>query len=138
MPTPSFSFQELFELGADPTEYRLVTREHVSMKQFNGGDVLCVEPEALSLLTREAFHDINFFLRPAHLRQVAAILDDPDASENDRMVALTMLRNADVASAGVLPFCQDTGTATIIGKKGQAVWTGGGDEAAVARGAHAA
>jgi fumarate hydratase class I len=138
MPAPSFSFQELFELGADPTEYRLVTREHVSMKQFNGGDVLCVEPEALSLLTREAFHDINFFLRPAHLRQVAAILDDPDASENDRMVALTMLRNADVASAGVLPFCQDTGTATIIGKKGQSVWTGGGDEAAVARGVHAA
>jgi fumarate hydratase, class I len=138
MPAPVFAFQELFELGPDTTEYRLVTREHVSVKEFNGSEVLCVEPEALSLLTREAFHDINFFLRPAHLRQVAAILDDPDASENDRMVALTMLRNADVASAGVLPFCQDTGTATIVGKKGQAVWTGGGDEAAVARGVHAA
>jgi fumarate hydratase class I len=138
MPSPSFVFQELFELGPDPTEYRLVTREHVSTTQFNGNNVLSVEPEALSLLTREAFHDINFFLRPAHLRQVAAILDDPDASENDRMVALTMLRNADVASAGVLPFCQDTGTATIVGKKGQAVWTGGGDEAAIARGVHAA
>jgi fumarate hydratase, class I len=138
MPTPAFAFQELFELGTDSTEYRLVTREHVSVKKFNGREVLCVEPEALSLLTREAFHDINFFLRPAHLRQVAAILDDPDASENDRMVALTMLRNADVASAGVLPFCQDTGTATILGKKGQAVWTGGGDEAAIARGVHAA
>jgi fumarate hydratase class I len=138
MPAPAFAFQELFELGPDTTEYRLVTREHVSVKEFNGSEVLCVEPEALSLLTREAFHDINFFLRPAHLRQVAAILDDPDASENDRMVALTMLRNADVASAGVLPFCQDTGTATIVGKKGQAVWTGGGDEAAVARGVHAA
>lgn len=138
MPSPAFAFQELFELGTDTTEYRLVTREHVSVKEFNGRDLLCVEPEALSLLTREAFHDINFFLRPAHLRQVAAILDDPDASENDRMVALTMLRNADVASAGVLPFCQDTGTATIMGKKGQAVWTGGGDEAAIARGVHAA
>jgi fumarate hydratase class I len=138
MSTPRFAFQELFELGTDTTEYRLVTREHVSVSQFDGKDVLSVEPEALSLLTREAFHDINFFLRPAHLRQVAAILDDPDASENDRMVALTMLRNADVASAGVLPFCQDTGTATIVGKKGQAVWTGGGDEAAIARGVHAA
>lgn len=138
MPSPAFAFQELFELGTDTTEYRLITREHVSVKEFNGRDLLCVEPEALSLLTREAFHDINFFLRPAHLRQVAAILDDPDASENDRMVALTMLRNADVASAGVLPFCQDTGTATIMGKKGQAVWTGGGDEAAIARGVHAA
>lgn len=138
MPTPSFAFQELFELGTDTTEYRLITREHVSVKEFNGREVVCVEPEALSLLTREAFHDINFFLRPAHLRQVAAILDDPDASENDRMVALTMLRNADVASAGVLPFCQDTGTATVVAKKGQAVWTGGGDEAAVARGVHAA
>jgi fumarate hydratase, class I len=138
MSTPHFAFQELFELGTDKTEYRAVTREHVSVSQFNGKDVLCVEPEALSLLTREAFHDINFFLRPAHLRQVAAILDDPDASENDRMVALTMLRNADVASAGVLPFCQDTGTAIILGKKGQAVWTGGDDESAIARGVYAA
>jgi len=138
MPTPPFAYQELFELGPDTTEYRLVTREHVSAREFDGRTLLCVEPEALSLLTREAFHDINFFLRPAHLRQVAAILDDSDASENDCMVALTMLRNADVASAGVLPFCQDTGTATVIGKKGQAVWTGGGDEAAIARGVHAA
>ncbi|HET6410374.1 MAG TPA: fumarate hydratase, partial [Chthoniobacteraceae bacterium] len=138
MPAPAFAFQELFELGPDGTEYRLLTREHVCVKDFNGAEVLCIEPEALTLLTREAFHDINFFLRPAHLRQVAAILDDPESSENDRMVALTMLRNADVASAGVLPFCQDTGTATIVGKKGQAVWTGGGDEAAVARGVHAA
>jgi fumarate hydratase class I len=138
MPTTSFAYQELFDLGQDTTEYRLLTREHVSVKQFGDREVLCVEPEALTLLTREAFHDINFFLRPAHLRQVAAILDDPEASENDRMVALTMLKNADVASAGVLPFCQDTGTATIVGKKGQAVWTGGGDDAAISRGVHAA
>jgi fumarate hydratase class I len=138
MPTPPFAYQELFDLGTDTTEYRLLTREHVSVKPFGDREVLCVDPEALTLLTREAFHDINFFLRPAHLRQVAAILDDPEASENDRMVSLTMLRNADVASAGVLPFCQDTGTATVVGKKGQAVWTGAGDEEAISRGVHAA
>src|SRR5690606_27069254 len=83
----------------------------------------------------QAFHDINFFLRPAHLKQVAAILDDPEASDNDRMVALTMLKNADVASAGVLPFCQDTGTAIVQGKKGHAVWSHG-DEAALSRGVY--
>src|SRR5688572_2231050 len=138
MPTPPFVYQELFENGSDPTAYRLLTAEHVSVKSFDGRDILCVDPQALTLLADQAFHDINFFLRPAHLRQVASILDDPEASENDRMVALTMLRNADVASAGVLPFCQDTGTATIVGKKGQAIWTGGGDESAIARGVHAA
>jgi fumarate hydratase class I len=104
-----------------------------SGSQFRGQDVLCVDPAALTLLSAQAFHDINFFLRPAHLQQVAAILDDPEASENDRMVALTMLRNADVASKGVLPFCQDTGTATIVGKKGNAVWSTG-DEQALSRG----
>jgi tartrate dehydratase alpha subunit/fumarate hydratase class I-like protein len=98
--------------------------------------VLVVDPEALTLLANQAFHDINFFLRPKHLKQVAAILDDPEASENDRMVALTMLKNADVASAGLLPFCQDTGTAIIMGKKGQQVWTGGGDEAALSKGVY--
>ena len=97
-----------------------------------------MEPEALTLLANQAFHDINFFLRPKHLKQVAAILDDPEASENDRMVALTMLKNAEVASAGLLPFCQDTGTAIVIGKKGQQVWTGGGDEAALSKGIYQA
>ena len=134
MPTAPFHFQELFELGPDDTEYRLLTKEHVRVKSFDGQDVLCVDPEALTLLSSQAFHDINFFLRPKHLKQVAAILDDPEASDNDRMVALTMLKNADVASAGVLPFCQDTGTAIVKGKKGQFVFTGGGDEQAIARG----
>jgi len=135
MPTAPFHFQELFELGPDDTEYRLLTKEHVSVQPFRGQNVLCVEPQALTLLASQAFHDINFFLRPAHLKQVAAILDDPEASDNDRMVALTMLKNADVSSAGVLPFCQDTGTAIINGKKGHAVWSVG-DEEALAHGVY--
>ena len=138
MPTPPFNYQELFETGLDTTEYRLLTREHVRETEFEGQKVLVVDPEALTLLANQAFHDINFFLRPAHLQQVAAILDDPEASENDRMVALTLLKNADVASAGLLPFCQDTGTAIILGKKGQQVWTGGGDEAALSKGVYLA
>ncbi|MCB1225839.1 MAG: fumarate hydratase [Verrucomicrobiales bacterium] len=138
MATPSFHYQEMFELGEDDTEYRLLTREHVKVSEFEGKEVLVVAPDALTLLANQAFHDINFFLRPAHLRQVAAILDDPEASANDRMVALTMLKNADIASAGLLPFCQDTGTAIILGKKGQQVWTTGSDEEALSRGVYQA
>lgn len=137
MPTAPFHFEPLFDLGKDETQYRLLTSEHVKTRSFEGQEVLCVDPQALTLLSSQAFHDINFFLRPAHLKQVAAILDDPEASENDRMVALTMLKNADVSSAGVLPFCQDTGTATILGKKGHAVWSTG-DEAALSRGVYEA
>lgn len=139
MSTPPFHFQPLFELARDKDEtaYRLLTKEYVEVKQWEARDILCIEPDAFSLLSAQAFHDINFFLRPAHLRQVAAILDDPTASDNDRMVALTMLKNADVASAGVLPFCQDTGTAIIMGKKGHAVWSQG-DEAALAHGVYLA
>lgn len=136
MPTPSFHYQELFDLGPDDTEYRLLTEDYVSVSEFNGQQVLVVQPEALTLVANQAFHDINFFLRPKHLKQVAAILSDPEASENDRMVALTLLKNADVSSAGLLPFCQDTGTAIILGKKGQRVWTGGGDEAALSKGVY--
>ena len=139
MSTPPCHFQPLFELDRekDETSYRLLTKEFVAVKQWEGRDILCIEPDAFSLLSAQAFHDINFFLRPAHLRQVAAILDDPTASDNDRMVALTMLKNADVASAGVLPFCQDTGTAIIMGKKGHAVWSQG-DESALAHGVYLA
>jgi fumarate hydratase class I len=135
MPAQPFHYQELFDLGADDTTYRKLTAEHVRVESWGGRELLCVQPEALTLLSAQAFHDINFFLRPAHLKQVAAILDDPEASDNDRMVALTMLKNADVSSAGVLPFCQDTGTATILGKKGHAVWSTG-DEAALAQGVY--
>ncbi|MHB8969353.1 MAG: fumarate hydratase [Pirellulaceae bacterium] len=137
MSTPPFHFQKLFELAPDNTEYRRLTQEHVAVKLWEGHDMLCVAPAALTLLAAQAFHDINFFLRPAHLKQVAAILDDPTASDNDRMVALTMLKNADVSSAGVLPFCQDTGTAIIHGKKGHLVWSTG-DEEALAHGVYIA
>lgn len=125
-------------MGKDETAYRLLTRDHVSVGEFEGKPVLKITPEGLTLLANQAFHDIAFMLRPAHLAQVAAILDDPEASENDRSVALTMLRNAEVASHGVLPFCQDTGTATIVGKKGQQVWTGTNDAEALSLGVYQA
>ena len=124
MATPDFHYQDPFPIEKDDTQYRLITSDYVSVGDFEGHPMLKVEPEGLRLLAAEAFHDVAFFLRPAHLKQVAAILDDPEASANDKSVALTMLRNAEVASAGILPFCQDTGTATIVGKKGQQVWTG--------------
>jgi fumarate hydratase class I len=138
MPAPPFFYQQPFELTDHQTEYRRLTGDYIRSDSFAGTEVLKVDPAALTLLANQAFHDINFFLRPKHLRQVAAILDDPDASENDRMVALTMLKNADVASAGLLPFCQDTGTAIILGKKGQRVWTGGGDEQSLSKGVYLA
>jgi len=131
-----FAYQDPFPSSGDPTTYRLLTSDHVSVSQFDGEEVLKVEAKALTVMAREAMRDVSFLLRPAHLEQVAAILDDPDASPNDRGVALAMLRNAEVAADGVLPFCQDTGTATILGKKGQQVWTGGGDEEALARGVY--
>jgi len=134
MATPPFHFQKLFELDQDDTEYRLLTKEFVSTDSFNGQGILKVEPEGLSCLVRQAMHDLSFMLRPAHLEQVASILEDPEASENDRHVALTLLRNAEVAAQGVLPFCQDTGTAIVMAKKGQQVWTDGDDEVAIAKG----
>ncbi len=136
MATPPFQYQKLFELGADDTEYRLLTKEFVSTDTFNGNEILKVEPEGLTFLVKQAMHDLSFMLRPKHLEQVAAILEDPEASENDRHVALTMLRNAEVAAQGVLPFCQDTGTAIVMAKKGQRVWTGADDEAAIAKGVY--
>ncbi len=123
-----FVYEDPYPLGKDDTEYRLLTKDHVSVTSFMGKDILKVEPEALSLVAQEGMRDVSFLLRRSHLEQVAAILKDPDASENDRYVALAMLRNADIASKGILPFCQDTGTATIFGKKGQQVWTGVRDE----------
>lgn len=136
MSTPPFHFQKLFELGQDDTEYRLLTSEFVSTDSFEGKEILKVESEGLSHLIRQAMHDLSFMLRPKHLEQVASILEDPEASENDRHVALTLLRNAEVAAQGVLPFCQDTGTAIVMAKKGQQVWTGADDEAAIAKGVY--
>ena len=134
MSTPEFIYKKPFPLGADKTEYRLVTKDHVSVETFKGKEMLVIDPAGLELLANQASKDISFMLRPSHLEQVAAILDDPESSENDRYVALAMLRNAEVASRGILPFCQDTGTATIVAKKGQQVWTGGEDEKHLSKG----
>jgi fumarate hydratase class I len=133
---PEFQFQEMFPAGNDATPYRKLSSDHVGTTTFNGRDVLTVDPEALTLLTAQAFHDISHLLRPGHLTQLRAILDDAEASANDKYVALELLKNANIAAGGVLPMCQDTGTAIVMGKKGQAVWTGGGDEAAIARGVY--
>src|SRR5690348_10011807 len=120
--------------GKDTIPYRLLTKDYVSEFSSDQGSFLKVEPEGLTLLTREAMRDIAHLLRPGHLAQLRKILDDPEASSNDRFVALELLRNANIAAAGVLPSCQDTGTAIVMGKKGQYVITGGGDEEAIARG----
>ncbi|MBM3842789.1 MAG: fumarate hydratase [Verrucomicrobia bacterium] len=136
MPTPPFVYQDPLPLGPDETEYRLLSREGVSTTTFEGREILKVAPEALAFLTRQAFHDTSFLLRPAHLRQVAAILEDPEASPNDRYVALTLLKNTEIAAEGILPMCQDTGTAAITGKKGQQVWTGANDAEWLSRGVY--
>ena len=129
-----FEYQKMFPMGEDKTKYRLVTKDGVSVSEFEGRKILKVSAEALARLAREGFRDIAFKLRPEHLKMVADILDDPEASDNDKNVALTMLRNAEVAARGVLPFCQDTGTAIILGKKGQGVWTNCDDEEALSKG----
>ncbi len=131
-----FVYQDLLPLGPDATPYRLLTTEGVSTFEAAGHTFLQVAPEALTLLTREAMRDIAHLFRPGHLSQLAKILDDPEASDNDRFVAMELLKNAVISSGGVLPSCQDTGTALVKGKKGQFVFTGGGDEAAIARGVY--
>jgi fumarate hydratase class I len=131
---PDFAYTDLLPLGPDPTPYRLLTSEGVSTFEANGRRFLQIEPEALRLLAAEAMHDISHMLRPAHLAQLRRILDDPEASPNDRFVALDLLKNANIAAGGVLPMCQDTGTAIVMGKRGQNVLTEGGDEAALSRG----
>ncbi|MBT3557367.1 MAG: fumarate hydratase [Rhodospirillales bacterium] len=129
-----FQYHEMFPLGDDETEYRLLSTDHVSTETFDGQEILKVAPEAITMLTAEAMRDISHLLRPAHLKQLGSILGDPEASDNDRFVALDLLKNANIAAGGVLPMCQDTGTAIIMGKKGQNVWTGADDEAAIAAG----
>ena len=131
---PEFKYAHMFQHGKDTTEYYLLTKEGVSVGEFEGKPMLKVTPEALTLLSRTAFSDVSFMLRRAHNEQVAKILTDPEASDNDKYVALTFLRNAEVACKGQLPLCQDTGTAIIHGEKGQQVWTGFCDEEALSRG----
>jgi fumarate hydratase class I len=134
--TSEFAFQELLPIGPDETPYRLVTTEGVSTFDGGGHRFVRVDPGVLTALTAEAMREIAHFLRPGHLAQLRAILDDPEASPNDRFVALDLLKNACVAAGGVLPMCQDTGTAIVMGKKGEYVLTGGGDEEAIARGVY--
>jgi fumarate hydratase class I len=136
LPMSDFQFQDMLPLGPDETPYRKLTSDHVSTFQAAGQSFLKVEPQALTLLARQAMRDISHLLRPGHLAQLRAILDDAEASSNDKFVALELLKNANIAASGVLPSCQDTGTAIVMGKKGQQVWTGGGDEAALARGVY--
>lgn len=136
MATKPFKYQEPFPLEGDNTEYYLLTKEHVSVKECDGEKFVRVTPEGLTLLARTAMRDVSFLLRREHNQMVAKILSDPEASENDKYVALTMLRNAEVAAKGQLPFCQDTGTAIVIGKKGQNIYTGGGDAEALSKGVY--
>ena len=131
---PDFVFSEIFPLGPDNTEYRLLSKDGVSEVETPLGTFLKVTPEAITLLTQTAMRDIAHLLRTDHLQQLSNILSDPEASANDRFVALDLLKNAGIAAGGVLPMCQDTGTAIVKGKKGQFVMTGGGDEEAIARG----
>ena len=133
---PEFKYAPMFQTGKDETEYYLLTKEGVSVSEFNGKEILMVSPEALTRLTQQAFYDVSFHMRRAHNEQVAKILHDPESSENDKYVALSMLRNAEVASKGQLPICQDTGTAIIHGEKGQRVWTDCCDEEALSRGVY--
>ncbi|MFD7507565.1 fumarate hydratase [Streptomyces sp. NPDC059850] len=133
---PEFAYSDLLPLGEDRTTYRLVTSEGVSTFEADGRTFLKVDPEALRQLAAEAMHDISHYLRPDHLAQLRRILDDPEASANDRFVALDLLKNANIAAAGVLPMCQDTGTAIVMGKRGQNVLTEGGDEEALSRGVY--
>ena len=121
MATKPFHYQEPFPMSKDTTEYYLLTKEHVSTVEFEGKEILKVSPEGLTLMAQQAFRDVEFLLRPEHQEQVAKILTDPQSSDNDKFVALTFLRNAEIAAKGVLPFCQDTGTTIIMGKKRQQV-----------------
>lgn len=136
MATPPFHYQDPFPLKTDRTEYALLAKEYVEVTEFEGKPILKVQPEALTLVAQAAMRDIAFFLRPEHLEMVSAILEDPEASANDRNVALTLLKNAEVSAHGILPFCQDTGTAIIMGKKGQQVWTGANDAEYLSKGVY--
>ena len=133
---PEFKYAPMFQIERDTTEYYLLTKDHVSVGEFEGKPILKVEAEGLTRMINQAFRDVSFLLRRSHNEQVAKILKDPEASDNDKYVALTFLRNAEVAAKGQLPICQDTGTAIVHGEKGQHVWTGFCDEEAIAKGVY--
>ena len=136
MPTPAFQYQDPFPLSKDQTRYRLLGKEGVSVTTFEGKEILKVEPSALERVAHESMRELSFFLRSDHNEQVAKILSDPEASQNDKGVAVAFLRNAEIAAEGDLPICQDTGTAIVMGKKGQQVWTGVKDEEWISRGVY--
>ncbi len=136
MATKPFKYQKMFPLGPDTTEYYHLISDYVKVENWGGHEMLVIDPKALTVLARQATHDNAFMLRREHNEMVAKILNDPEASQNDKFVALTMLRNAEVAAKGQLPFCQDTGTAIIHGNKGQAVWTGADDEELLSKGVY--
>ena len=136
MATKPFIYQKPFPMSEDKTEYYLLTKDYFTTSEFEGKEMLKVSKEGITLMAQTAFRDVQFLLRPEHQEQVAQILDDPEASENDKFVALTFLRNAEISAKGILPFCQDTGTAIIMGKKGNQVWTDGDDEEALSRGVY--
>ncbi len=131
-----FSYQEMFPLGEDATKYRLLSQEHISATSFEGKEMIKIEPEALTLLSETAFRDVAHLLRPAHLEKVAAILKDPEASKNDRLVALEMLKNAVISAEMEFPMCQDTGTAIVMGKKGQQIWADFNENEAISKGVY--
>ena len=133
---PEFSYEELLPVGPDTTKYRLVSKEGISTFTADGREFLKVSADAISKLTEAAIHDISHYLRGEHLQQLADILKDPESSPNDRFVALDLLKNANIAAGGILPMCQDTGTAIVMGKKGQHVLTESRDEASISRGVY--
>lgn len=130
----TFSYEPLFSLGKDTTPYRLLTKNHISVKTFENMDILKIAPEGLILLSEQAFKDVSHLLRASHLKQLAGIVTDPESSDNDKYVALEFLKNAVISAAGEFPLCQDTGTAIVIGKKGQHIWTGFSEEEALSKG----
>src|SRR3974390_881055 len=134
-PLPPYTHTTLFPLGPDQTRYRKLDVKGVRVEKCMGQDMLVVEPEAIRALSEAAFIDINHLLRPAHLKQLRAILDDPESTANDKFVAYDLLKNANIAAGGVLPMCQDTGTAIVMGKQGRRVFTDGSDEAMLSQGA---
>ena len=132
--SPEFTYEDMFQLGDDDAEYRLLTKDYISNASFEGKDVIRVAPEGLTYLAEEAFRDAAHLLRKSHLEQTVEILNDPEASDNDKYVSLELIKNAVISAEGIFPMCQDTGTALVIAKKGQNIWTGYSDEEALSKG----
>jgi len=136
MATPEFYYQDPFPLGPDKTQYRLLSKEGITLSEFEGKPILKIDPEVLTYLTNQAFRDVSFLLRKEHNEMVAKILSDPEASQNDKGVAIAFLKNAEISAKFELPLCQDTGTATVVAKKGQQVWTGANDAEYISKGVY--